>query len=201
MTLLQNADSKGLDGNSCVSAVRRKRWRLLLLLLLWALPLTGCSNLPSDATVEKHFYRHKAEFEELATLIESAYRSVGRPYHADGYAAYLRTQPRYIDLLETVGASSGVARITSTYSLEAERHLPDPNPYAVSFKLAEAGFFRAGLFGESKGIILFLIVPSFDGTNILITNTAKGDKVRGSDETNFYRHIEGGWYIYRDIDD
>jgi hypothetical protein len=201
MTLWQSADLKRLAGHGCVSVARRKPWRILLHPLLLALSLTSCSNLPSDATVEKHFYRHQVEFEELATLIESAYRSIGRPYHADSYAAYLRTQPRYIDLLEAIGASSGVARITSTYSSEADRHLPDPNPYAISFELAEAGFFRAGLFGESKGIILFLTPPSFDRTNILITNTAKGDKVAGSDETNFYRQIEGDWYIYRDIDD
>lgn len=170
-------------------------------MLLLLATLTSCSSLPSDAAVETQFYRHQAEFKELATLIESAYRRVGHSYHADGYLAYLRTQPRYTDLLEAVGASSGFARITSTYSSEADRHLPDPNPYAVSFKLAEAGLFRTGYFGESKGVILFLTAPSFDRTNILVTNTARGDKVAGSDETNFYRQIEGDWYIYRDIDD
>ena len=134
-------------------------------------------------------------------MIESAYRRVGRPYSSDSYLAFLRTQPKYTDLLETVGASSGFALISSRYSSETERFIPSPDPYAITFVLGEAGFFRAGLFGDRKGIVYFFAPPSFDRTNILVPNTDKGDKVSGSDETNFYRRIEGGWYIYRDIDD
>ena len=164
--------------------------RLFLFFLSLPILLISCTGLPRDTAIEGHFYRHKAEFEELTTLIESAYQRVGRLYNSDSYLAYLRTQPRYTELLETVGASSGVALITSRYSAETDRFIPSPDPYAIIFVLGEAGFFRAGLFGESKGIVYFLVPPLFDRTNILVSNTDRGDKVSGSDETNFYRYIK-----------
>lgn len=188
--------------NRYVVVVPRKRWnRLLSILLSLSVLLMGCASLPSDAAVERHFYQHKAEFEELVPLIESAFQGVGSLYSFDGYVEYIGAQPKYIRLMEAVGASRSPIGTSSYYSSEAERHILSPYPESISFVLDDISFpSAAGIFGEDKGIIFFYTTPSFGETRILVSDTDKAE-VFDTDSLVFYRHIEGNWYVYRNIED
>lgn len=176
----------------------RGRNLLTIFLLLW---LVGCQRAPRDAWIEDHFREYRAEFEELVLLNSSAYRSIGSRYSFDGYVDYLRAQPRYTALMTTVGASRSPVQTSFHYSREHGRRVRDPDPTAIYFILGEAGFLRsAGLFGDEKGVAFFFGVPSFIDTRRLVPDTDRAE-VTEVDSLHFYRPIEGGWYVYRNIED
>lgn len=171
---------------------------LTIFLLLW---LVGCQSAPRDAWIEDHFREHRAEFEELVSLNSSAYRGVGSLHNFDGYVDYLSAQPRYTALMTAVGASRSPVQTSFHYSREDERHIRDPVPTAIYFVLGEAGFLRSiGLFGEEKGHAFFFGTPSFRDTRRLVPDTDRAEVIE-VDSLHFYRPIEDGWYVYRDIED
>lgn len=170
----------------------------MIFLLLW---LVGCQSAPRDAWIEDHFREHRAEFEELVSLIGSAYQGIGSRYNFDGYGDYLRAQPRYTALMTTVGASRSPVQTSSHYSRERGRHVRDPDPTAIYFILGEAGFLRAaGMFGDYKGVAFFPGEPLFTDYRRTVPNTDRA-KVIETDSLRFYRPIGDGWYIYRSIED
>lgn len=151
----------------------------MLLLVCLTLALAGCSSLPKDEAMIRHFHEHQQEFAELADL----------------YLQY----PSLARQNSTSDVSLSVPRERSEQLRDSLKiRSVRVSDYEIDFTVASAQpWFHVAPVGSYKGYVYRrrplspeAIYPNLDEYN---------DK--WASNSSFYRLIEGDWYLYVEFTD
>lgn len=165
-------------------------WPSTYISLLFLAVLTGC-GLPSDQALLSRFQQDQAELEELAEMInistETFYNGdinyVG--VASDNVESYLEGQSGYVRLAKDAGVNGfGLQSLGG-----AEVH--------IFFPLASV--LTLWNFGEEKGFAYLQETPPVGELDFIVPNTDQAEYLNLSETHYFFRHVEGNWYLYKEV--